>query len=185
LLNSIYEQTKDKMNKSVNSLKDEYKTLRVGKASLSALDNIKVNYYDNLTPLNQVASVTLLDATTIQVSPWEKNLLDEIAKSIRESNIGVNPNSDDDGIKLFFPPMTSEQRTKTAKQAKIMTDNTKISIRNIRKDSNNKIKVMLKDKDITEDENKQALTHIQKLTDNFITDIEEIFKNKEIEILKI
>jgi ribosome recycling factor len=185
MLNELYEETKQKMKKSEVALKDEYKTLRTGKASLSALDSIKVNYYDNATPLNQVASVTLLDATTIQISPWEKTILGDIEKAILESSIGVNPNTDDDGIKLCFPPMTSEQREETAKTAKTMTDNTKVSIRNIRKDSNNRVKSLLKDKEITEDENRQALAHIQKLTDDFITGLDSIFKIKEAEILKI
>jgi ribosome recycling factor len=173
------------MTKSVEALKNDYKTLRTGKVSTAVLDNVKVDYYGTPTALNQVATVLAQDATTIAITPWEKTMIDPISKAIAEANIGVNPNSDADGVKLFFPPMTSEQRKEVAKQAKTMTDNAKVAVRNIRKDANNKVKNLLKDKEITEDENKGALDKIQKFTDDAVANMDSVFKDKEAEILKV
>jgi ribosome recycling factor len=166
-------------------LKNNYKTLRTGKVSTSVLDNIKVDYYGTPTELNAVATVLATDATTISISPWEKNMVEVIDKAIAEANIGVNPTNDGESVKLFFPPMTVEQREKTVKQAKTMTDDAKVAIRNIRKDANNKVKNLLKDKEITEDENKKALDTIQKFTDDFVSKCDETLKSKEAEILKV
>jgi ribosome recycling factor len=185
MLENIYNETEEKMSKSIDSLKNEYKTLRTGKVTTAVLDNIKVDYYGTPTPLSQVATVLAQDATTIAINPWEKTMIDPISKAIAEANIGVNPNSDADGVKLFFPPMTSEQRKEVAKQAKSMTDNAKVAIRNIRKDANNKVKNLLKDKEITEDDNKGALDKIQKLTDDAVNTTDTVFKDKEAEILKV
>jgi ribosome recycling factor len=173
------------MSKSLEALKNNYKTLRTGKVSTSVLDNIKVDYYGTPTELNAVATVLVTDATTISISPWEKNMVEVIDKAIAEANIGVNPTNDGESVKLFFPPMTVEQREKTVKQAKTMTDDAKVAIRNIRKDANNKVKNLLKDKEITEDENKKALDTIQKFTDDFVSKCDETLKSKEAEILKV
>jgi ribosome recycling factor len=185
MLDNIYKDTEDKMSKSIDALKNEYKTLRTGKVSTSVLDNVKVDYYGTPTPIAQVGTVLAQDATTIAITPWEKTMIDPISKAIAEANIGVNPNSDAEGVKLFFPPMTSEQRKEVAKQAKVMTDNAKVAIRNIRKDANNKVKNLLKDKEITEDENKGAQDKIQKFTDDFVAKSDAVFKEKEAEILKV
>ena len=149
------------------------------------LDNIKVDYYGSPTPLNQVGSVIAQDATTIIVTPWEKSLLKDIERAIQEANIGVNPNSDGEAIKLFFPPMTQEQRKEIAKDAKAMGEKAKVAIRNLRQDANNHIKKLEKDKEITEDESKKAQDTIQKYTDEFVKKIEEMTKNKEDEVLKV
>jgi ribosome recycling factor len=185
MLEEVYSATKEKMSKSIESLKNDYKTLRTGKVNTSVLDNIKVDYYGTPTALSGVATVLTTDATTISVTPWEKNMVAVIDKAIAEANIGVNPTSDGESVKLFFPPMTTEQREQTVKQAKVMTDNAKVAIRNIRKDSNNKVKALLKDKEITEDDNKKALDNIQKTTDSFIASCDDILKTKEAEILKV
>ena len=140
MLNDIYNSTKTNMQKSIDSLKRDFGTLRSGKVSTMILDNIKIDYYGTPTPLNQVGSVIAKDATTIVITPWEKNLLKEIERAILEANIGVNPNSDSDSVKLFFPPMTKEQRQAIAKDVKAMGEKAKIAIRNIRQDSNNSIK---------------------------------------------
>jgi len=185
MLNDIYAETKEKMDSAIDALKRDYKTLRTGKVNTSILDGIKIDYYGTPTDLNQVGSVLAPDATTIVVNPWEKNLLGDIEQAINAANIGVNPNNDGEQIKLFFPPMTVEQRTETAKQAKGMTDNGKVAIRNIRKHANDKVKVLHKDKEITDDENKKAQDEIQKITDSYVTKADETFKAKEAEILKV
>lgn len=185
MLNEIYEETKANMEKSIDALKREYKTLRTGKVTTSVLDGIKIDYYGTPTELNQVATVLALDATTIAITPWEKNLVGDIERAIQEANIGVNPNSDGESVKLFFPPMTVEQRQKTAKDAKSMTDDAKVAIRNVRKHANDQIKKLHKDKEITDDENKKGQDEIQKITDSFIAKADETLKTKEQEILTV
>ncbi|HJE03003.1 Ribosome-recycling factor [Aliarcobacter thereius] len=185
MLEEIYSQTKEQMEKSIDSLKRDYKTLRTGKVNVNILDNIKVDYYGTMTDLSQVGSVLATDATTITINPWEKNLLGLIEKAIQTANIGVNPNNNGESIKLFFPPMTVEQRQETAKQAKVMTDNAKVAIRNIRQNANTKVKNLLKDKEITEDDNKKAQDEIQKITDGFVAKADETLKAKEKEILTV
>ncbi|MBE0491448.1 MAG: ribosome recycling factor [Sulfurospirillum sp.] len=184
-LNEIYATQKEHIEKSLEALRRDFLTLRSGKVSVSILDNIKVNYYNTPTPLAQVATVLATDATTITVAPWEKNLLRDVERAISEANIGVNPNNDGTVIKLFFPPMTTEQRQESAKQAKVMGDKAKIAIRNIRKDANDKIKKLEKDKVITEDASKKAQDEVQKITDAGVTRADTLVKDKESELLKI
>ena len=185
MLEEIYSETADHMQKSIDAMKKEFMTLRTGKVTTAVVDHVKVDYYGTPTPINQVASVTSLDATTIAISPWEKNLLSDIEKAIQQANIGVNPNNDGDFIKLFFPPMTVEQREQIVKQAKAMAEKAKVAVRNVRKDANNKIKRLEKDKEISEDESKKAHDKIQKLTDEHIAKIDEALKSKEADILKV
>jgi ribosome recycling factor len=185
MVNEIYDYTKDGMQKSIEALKKEYGTLRSGKVNISILDSIKVDYYGTPTALNQVATVLATDATTITITPWEKNLVSSIDKAIAEANIGVNPTNDGESVKLFFPPMTVEQRKESVKQAKAMTEKAKVAIRNIRKSANDKVKSLLKDKEITEDENKKAQDSIQKITDDFVAKAEDTFKAKEADLLKV
>lgn len=185
MLSEIYNQTKTSMTKTIDSLKRDFSTLRSGKVSIAILDNIRVDYYGTPTPLNQVGSVIATDATTIVVTPWEKTLLKEIEKAIQEANIGVNPNNDGEVIKLFFPPMTQEQRKEVAKDAKAMGEKAKVGIRNVRQDSNNAIKKLEKDKEITEDISKKGQDEIQKYTDEFVKKIDEMVKAKEEEVMKI
>jgi len=185
MLNEIYDHTKEQMEKSIDSLKRDFSTLRTGKVTTNIVDQIRVNYYGTPTPLNQVGSVIATDATTISITPWEKPMLQAIEKAIQEANIGVNPNNDGDFIKLFFPPMTSEQRQEIVKQAKVMSEKAKIAIRNIRKDGNDQIKMLEKDKDISEDESKRGQTEIQKITDASVKKIESVLTAKEADILKV
>lgn len=185
MLNEIYSETKEKMDNAIDALKRDYKTLRTGKVSTAILDGIKIDYYGTPTELTQVGSVLAPDATTIVINPWEKNLLGAIDKALQAANIGVNPNNDGEVIKLFFPPMTVDQRKETAKQAKIMTDNAKVAIRNIRQNSNTKVKNLLKDKEITEDESKKAQDEIQKITDSYVVKADETLKAKEKDILTV
>ena len=185
MLEEIYAQTKDHMEKSIEALKKDYKSLRTGKVNVNILDGIRIDYYGTPTDLSQVGSVLSPDATTIVINPWEKNLLGAIDKAIQSANIGVNPNNDGVVIKLFFPPMTTDQRENTVKQAKVMTDNAKVAIRNIRQNANTKAKNLLKDKLITEDENKRAQDEIQKITDSYVVKADETLKAKEKEIRTI
>ena len=184
-LNAIYDNQKENLKKSLEALRKDFMTLRSGKVSTSIVENVKIDYYDAPTPLTQVGSVLATDATTITISPWEKGLLGDIEKAIQEANIGVNPNNDGEVIKLFFPPMTVEQRQESAKGAKAMGEKAKIAIRNVRKDANNKIKALEKEKEITEDESKKAHDTIQKNTDDTGAQIDALVKEKEAELLKV
>jgi len=185
MLEEIYKDAKEHMEKSLNALKRDFSTLRTGKVTTNVVDHIRVDYYGTPTPLNQVGNVIALDATTISITPWEKSMLSVIEKAIQEANIGVNPNNDGDFIKLFFPPMTSEQRKDIVKQAKAMAEKAKVAIRQIRKDSNNHIKAMEKEKEISEDESRKAQEKIQKITDTHIAKVDELFSKKEEDILKV
>ncbi len=185
MVNDVFDYTKENMQKGIDALKRDFTTLRTGKVTTSIVDNIKVDYYGTMTTLNQVGSVIATDATTISITPWEKALLSPIEKAIQEANIGVNPNNDGSFIKLFFPPMTSDQRQGIVKQAKGMVEHAKVSVRNVRKDGNDKIKKLEKDKAISEDESKKAQEQIQKITDEYIAKIDEAFKIKEADILKV
>ncbi|MEY3002307.1 MAG: ribosome recycling factor Frr [Pseudomonadota bacterium] len=185
MVNEIFEHTKENMQKSADALKRDFSSLRTGKVTTGIVDNIKVDYYGTMTALSQVGSVIATDATTITITPWEKPLLSKIEKAIQEANIGVNPNNDGDFIKLFFPPMTSEQRQEIVKQAKAMLEHAKVSVRNVIKYSNEKIKKLEKDKEISEDESKKAHDQVQKFTDDYIAKLDETFKVKESDILKV
>ncbi len=185
MLDEIYNECEEKMQKSVEHMHRDFKTLRTGKVSTTVLDNVKIDYYGTMTPLDQVGSVTALDATTIAINPWEKHLLGDIESAINAANLGVNPNNDGDFIKLFFPPMTSEQRQETVKQMKGMVEDAKVSVRNDRRKANEAIKKLEKDKEVTQDESKAAQDNIQKLTDKYIAKIDEDAKEKEVEVLKV
>jgi ribosome recycling factor len=185
MLNEIYSECETKMQHSIEHMQKDFKTLRTGKVLISVLDNVKIDYYGTLTSLDQVGSVIATDATTIVVNPWEKNLLSAIESAITAANIGVNPNNNGEQIKLFFPPMTVEQRKESVKKMKTMGENAKVSVRNDRKNSNDQIKKLEKDKEITEDESKSAQEVIQKTTDKYSVKIDQILKDKEAEILKV
>ncbi|HHD81362.1 MAG TPA: ribosome recycling factor [Campylobacterales bacterium] len=185
MLQEIYSDTKESMDKSLNALKRDFSTLRTGKVTTNIVDHIKVDYYGTPTALNQVGNVIALDATTISITPWEKSMLNSIEKAIQEANIGVNPNNDGDFIKLYFPAMTSEQRQSIVKQAKGMAEKAKIAIRNIRQDSNKNIKELEKEKEISEDESRKAHDEIQKITDTHVKKIDSMFASKEADILKV
>ncbi len=184
-LEEIYKNQKESNKKSIEALKRDFTTIRTGKVSTQIVEHIKVDYYGTPTPLNQVGSVLVTDATTITISPWEKTLLPDIEKAIQAANIGVNPNNDGENIKLFFPPMTVEQRKEGVKQAKAFGEKAKVAIRNIRKDANNKIKALEKEKAITEDESKRAHDEVQKITDEAVAEVDKLVKAKEEEIMKV
>jgi len=185
MLNEIYNDTNETMQKSINSLKRDYSTLRTGSVTTTIVDHIKVDYYGTPTALNQVGNVIASDATTISITPWEKTMLQPIEKAIQEANIGVNPNNDGDFIKLFFPPMTADQRKEIVKQAKSMTDNAKVALRGVRKNANDDIKSLEKDKEISEDDAKRGFAEIQKITDKNVAECDNLFTSKEKDILKV
>ncbi len=185
MLNEIYNHTQEQMEKSIDALKRDFSTLRTGKVTTNIVDHIRVDYYGTPTALSQVGNVIASDATTISITPWEKTMLQPIEKAIQEANIGVNPNNDGDFIKLFFPAMTSEQRQEIVKQAKTMSEKAKVAIRNIRKDGNDKVKKLEKDKEISEDDSKKGQVEVQKITDKAVAQIETTLAAKEADILKV
>jgi len=185
MLNEIFNKQKNQNEKSLEALKKDFTTLRTGKVNIHILDHINVDYYGSQTALNQVATVLANDASTISITPWEKTMLKAIESAISAANIGVNPNNDGESIKLFFPPMTKEQREENVKHAKAMGEKAKVSIRNIRKEANDSVKKLEKDKSISEDEAKKAYDEVQKLTDTYTAKVDESVKNKEVELLKV
>ena len=185
MLNEIYKKQKEHSDKCIEGLKRDFSTLRTGKVNISIVDNIYVDYYGSQTPLNQVATVLTSDASTISITPWEKPMLKTITAAISAANIGVNPNNDGESVKLFFPPMTVEQRQENAKKAKAMGEKAKIGIRNVRKDANDEIKKLEKDKAISEDDAKKGYDEVQKITDSYSAKIDDAVKAKEAELLKV
>ncbi|MDR0761448.1 MAG: ribosome recycling factor [Campylobacteraceae bacterium] len=185
MLDEVYKFEKEHMSKSIEALKRDFQTLRSGKVNISILDNIHIDYYGSPTPLNQVASIMAADAITISITPWEKKLVKDIERAIAEANIGVNPNSDGDGIKLYFPPMTVEQRQENAKHARAFGEKARVAVRNIRKEANDKIKRLEKENALSEDIIKKGENEVQKITDEFIKTVDELVKQKESELLKV
>jgi len=184
-MEEVFEFAKEHMQKSIDVLKKDLNTLRTGKVSIHVLDGIKVEYYGTPTPLNQVATINAIDATTIVVSPWDKSILNDIERAIQEANVGANPNNDGDTIKLYFPPMTEEERKKQAKKAKEFGEKAKIAIRNIRREANDEIKKMFKNKEITEDDQKRGLDKVQEITDSFVEKVDEIVNKKIDDVMKV
>lgn len=185
MLENIYKNQKESSIKAIEALKRDFMTLRTGKVNINILDNVFVEYYGNQTPLNQVATVLATDAMTITITPWEKTMIKPIDTAIKAANIGVTPNSDAEGIKLYFPPMTTEQREENVKRAKAMGEKAKVSIRNIRKEANDEIKKSEKELNLSEDDVKKAYDDVQKITDEFTSKVDSEVKNKEVELLKV
>jgi ribosome recycling factor len=185
MLNEVYQFCEEQMQGSCDHLLSDFRTLRTGKVTTKILDNVRVDSYGSMVPIDQTASVLATDATTITISPWEKSMLSVIEKAIMKADIGVNPNNNGVEIKLFFPAMTVDQRQETAKKARSMAENAKVAVRNDRKKANDKIKTLEKDKLVTIDESKSGQDQVQKTTDKFISKIEELLKNKEQDILTV
>jgi ribosome recycling factor len=174
-----------KMSKAISVLKSDFDKIRTGRAHPSILDQISVDYYGTMTPINQVASVTLLDNQTLSVVPWEKNLISPIEKAILESNIGLNPSSVGDLIKVPMPPLSQERRRELIKVVKGFAEDCKVSIRNIRREANDASKKKLKEKEISSDEDKRFQEEIQKLTNANIKSVDSCLAIKEQEIMTI
>ena len=185
MINEILDDAKKRMNKSVDALKNELIRLRTGRANTGLLDSIKVDYYGNPSPLNQVANVTVSDSRTLSVQPWEKSMVPIIEKAILESDLGLNPMSAGDNIRIPIPPLTQERRLDLVKLVKSEGEGGKVAIRNIRRDAISSIKELLKDKEISEDDEHRAEEQVQKLTDSFIATIDTVLKEKEEELMEI
>ena len=181
----IKKTTQTKMDQSIEALKNNLGRVRTGRANPQLLDTIHVEYYGSMVPLSQVANVTLLDSRTISVQPWEKNLSAKIEKAIRESDLGLNPASMGDLIRVPMPPMSEERRKEMTKLARTEGENAKIAIRNLRRDANEGVKKLVKDKEASEDDQKRSEAEVQKLTDKHIADIDTLVAAKEQEIIAI
>ena len=181
----IKQTTQGKMDQSIASFKHNLTKIRTGRASPALLDTIHVEYYGNHVPLSQVANVSLLDARTISVQPWEKNMAKPIEKAIRESDLGLNPASMGDLIRVPMPPMSEERRKEMTKIVRSEGENAKIAIRNLRRDANDAIKRLVKDKEATEDDQKRSETEIQKATDKHIAEIDALVVSKEKDIMEV
>ncbi len=184
-MEQIIKDAKARMDKSLEALRSELAKVRSGKATTALLDGIKVEYYGNLTPLNQVANVTVLDAHTLSVTPWDKSMVSVIDKAILEANLGFNPVSDGTNIKVPIPPLNEERRKDLVKLVKKFGEDSKIAVRNIRRDANDHLKREEKNKKLSEDQLKEAEDKIQKLTDGHTKKVEDILKIKEKEIMEV
>ena len=173
------------MDKGIDSFKRDLLKVRTGRANVAILDGIRVDYYGTATPLNQVASVNVPDARLITIKPWEKTLIPEIEKAIRAAQLGLNPNSDGEIVRVPMPPLTEERRKELVKVVKKMAEEAKVHLRSARRDSNEMLKELLKDKSITEDEEKQGLKRVQDTTDAAVTKIDDIVAKKEAEIMEV
>lgn len=185
MINSIYEETKERMSKSISACKNELNKIRTGRASLNLLDNIRVDYYGTLTPLNQVAALAVPESRLITVKPWETSTLKDIEKAILKSDLGLTPSNDGKIIRISIPVLTEERRKELVKVISKLCEDYKIAIRNIRRDSNDLLKGLKKDGEIAEDEAFKAQDQVQKITDEHIELIDDIYKEKEKEILEL
>lgn len=184
-LEEISIDTEDRMNKTVKAFEKEISRVRTGRASTSLVDSIKVDYFNVATPMNQLANISVPEAATILIQPWDPNVIPDIEKAIAQSDIGITPANDGKLIRLSIPPLTEERRKELVKYVGKITEEHKISIRQIRKDTNNQIKDAEKSQKLPEDDVKKALSEIQEITDKFIEKLEAILKRKEKEILEI
>jgi ribosome recycling factor len=181
----IAEELEDKLKKSLVALKKDLSKLRTGVASVSLLEDIKIDYYNQPTPLNQVAAIGVPDSRTITIQPWENTIVNEIEKAIQKSDLGVNPVSDGKTIRLSFPKLTEERRRELTKIGSKMLENTKIAMRNVRRDINEKLKKMEKDKVLSQDDLRKHQDEVQKITDKHIEMADKTYSEKEKEIMAI
>jgi ribosome recycling factor len=184
-MEQIIKDAKSRMDKSLESLRSELSKVRSGKATTALLDGIKVDYYGNMTPLNQVGNLTVLDAHTLSFTPWDKSMVNPADKAILEANIGLNPVSDGTNLKIPIPPLNEERRRELVKLVKKFGEDAKIAVRNIRRDANDHLKREQKDKKISEDQLKDAEDRIQKLTDEHTQKVDDVLKHKEKEIMEV
>ena len=184
MIESIYAETRERMGKSVSALKSEFKRIRTGRASLALLDSIRVDYYGTLTPLNQMASMAVPESRLITIQPWDVSVIKEIEKAILKSDLGLTPSSDGKIIRIAIPPLTEDRRKELVKVANKMSEEYKVAVRNIRRDSNELLKGLKKEGDISEDEAFKAQEQVQKITDEHIKRIDDVYQEKEKEILE-
>lgn len=184
-MKEVYDNTKERMEKTINALHSEYASIRVGRANASVLDKIAVDYYGVPTPINQLAAISIAEATILNIQPWDPSALNLIVKAIQSSDLGINPQNDGRVIRLVFPSLTEERRKALVKDVSKYAEEGKIAVRQIRRDSIEKLKALKKSSDITEDDLKDGEEELQKITDDYIKKIEEVSKSKETEIMEI
>ncbi|GAB1232851.1 ribosome recycling factor [Ferrigenium sp. UT4] len=185
MIADIKKSVEQKMSKSLEALKVDLGKIRTGRAHTGLLDHVMVDYYGNPTPVNQVANVTLADARTIGVQPYEKNMVGPIEKAIRDSDLGLNPATNGEMIRVPMPMLTEERRRDLIKVVKSEGEDAKIAVRNIRRDANEQLKKLLKDKEVGEDEERRAQEDVQKLTDRFVAEIDKALQVKEADLMAV
>lgn len=185
MLNEIKQDAESRMQKSIESLQSDLAKLRTGRAHPSLLEQVMVPYYGNDTPLNQVANVAVADSRMLLVTPWEKNMVAPVEKAIRTADLGLNPATSGDAIRVPLPPLTEERRKEIIKIARQETENARVAVRNIRRDANSQFKDLLKKKEISEDDERLNQDIIQKLTDKFIAEVDKLLAAKESELMEI
>lgn len=185
MLKEIKKDAQTRMNKSIESLRHDLAKVRTGRASTALVDQLKVDYYGSDMPLSQVATITVSDARTLTITPWEKQMVAPVEKAILASDLGLNPNTAGTTIRINLPALTEERRKELAKLVHQEGENTKIAIRNIRRDANQQVKDLLKEKEISEDEERRSEDEIQKTTDQAIKGVDEVVKAKEEELMAV
>ncbi|MBU1096216.1 MAG: ribosome recycling factor [Ignavibacteriae bacterium HGW-Ignavibacteriae-2] len=183
--NAVLKDAKDRMDKTIEAFRHEITRIRTGKATTALLDGIRVDYYGSASPLNQVANVSVLDSHTLSITPWDKNMVVEIDKAILSADLGLNPISDGTNIKVPIPPLTEERRRDMVKLVKKIGEESKIAIRNVRRDANDSLKKLEKNKELSEDLKHDAEGEVQNLTDKHIEKIDDLIKHKEAEIMEV
>jgi ribosome recycling factor len=181
----IRKGAEQKMQRSIEAFKNDLSKIRTGRAHTGLLDHIQVDYYGSPVPISQVANLTLIDARTIGVQPWEKKMVQVVEKAIRESDLGLNPATQGDLIRVPMPALTEERRRELTKVVKSEAETAKVAIRNLRRDANEQLKKLVKDKEISEDDERRAGDDVQKLTDKFVAEIDKLVTTKEAEIMTV
>ena len=184
-MNEIIPNSEERMKKSLSSLKDGFSALRTGRAQPALFDKLRIDAYGEKSPINQVANISVPEARLIVIQPWDKALIGEIEKAIRTSELSLNPSNDGKVIRIQIPPLTEERRKELAKQARNQAEQSRVSVRNIRRDGNDELKKLQKDNKITEDEESKTSLELQKLTDNYIGKVNQVLEEKEKEILEV
>ena len=184
-MQTIFNSTKEKMEKTLGALQSEYAAIRAGRASSAVLDRISVDYYGSPTPINQLATVSVAEARILNIQPWDKSVLSAIEKAIQTSDIGINPTNDGSTIRLVFPPLTEDRRKEIVKDIKKKAEDAKVAVRSIRRDNIDKLKKMQKNSEITEDDLANGEEKIQKITDEYIKKVDDKAKDKEKEVMEI
>ena len=181
----IRKGAEQKMQRSIDAFKNDLSKIRTGRAHTGLLDHIQVDYYGSPVPISQVANLTLIDARTIGVQPWEKKMVPVVEKAIRESDLGLNPATQGDVIRVPMPALTEERRRELTKVARSEAETAKVAVRNLRRDANEQLKKLVKDKEISEDDERRAGDDVQKLTDKFVSEIDKLVTTKEAEIMTV
>ncbi|MCO5388668.1 ribosome recycling factor [Desulfosporosinus sp.] len=185
MISEVIKDADERMHKGVDALRREYSTIRAGRANPSVLDKVMVEYYGSPTPINQLANVSAPEARMLLIQPWDRTVLPSIEKAIMKSDLGLNPSSDGNVIRLMIPQLTSERRTELVKTVKKKAEDARVAVRNVRRDVNDHLKKLEKDHDASEDEVKRAQEEVQKMTDKIIKEIERVMETKESEIIEV